>query len=112
MNIEEIERMENGLNLASKSGMDIEFEALQDITTAWSLRFHVVGNTTDLQELYQWYINRLITLQEKVQKETRRLQDLGPNYHLKLRDMVWQMNATMARIRAVLDSLPEVARGA
>lgn len=105
------EDTERALDTAARYGKDVEFEALQYIAVAWSLRCQIIGIGFDERhEFYLWYIDRLIMLQDKVFKEIQRLDNLDPSYQLKKRGFKWEMKATLAKIRAVLDSLPEVER--
>ena len=76
-----------------------EFEALQDMVVALSLRHHVSGDTVDL-EFYRWYLERIIELQDAI--VTRRNRS-GPGYRLSARG-----NTIIARIRAILAVIPEV----
>ena len=98
----DMQSIESALQTARRYG-DImgEFEALQDIAIALSIRCHTIGDNID-QKFYRWYLERLIKLQEEI--TTRRNRN-GPGYRLSMRQ-----DTIMARIRATLAVIPEVVR--
>ncbi|HEX7456774.1 MAG TPA: hypothetical protein VF303_04950 [Candidatus Nanoarchaeia archaeon] len=102
MNLAEIED-----TLAQVRGCDgavAEFEALQDIVGALMLRSQAVHEGLDWSEFYNWYIKRLVALHNEIAKA---IAGAGVSYHLRARD---PRMVAKAKIRAILDSLPETAQ--
>lgn len=96
----DIQSVERALDMARKhGGFEAEFEALQDIVTALMMRYHVFGDGLD-QEFYSWYLEYLLKLHDEIEKQKIAA---GIPYQIKKFG-----NTILARIRAILDSLPEM----
>lgn len=84
-----------------RGGALSEFESLQDIVTALTLRRHVPSTNLDWAGLYALYIRRLYA----IDKELTRLTNLPPLvYRSKSRGA---MMVAISRIHAILNTLPE-----
>jgi hypothetical protein len=97
VNIQEIEK---ALEHAEKFGPVGEFVALQDIMANYALQGHVF-NLENNPEIYAWYVDRLIQLHDILYRQLE-------NYIPYRIDQYNPRKLTLARIRAVLDTLPDV----
>lgn len=90
-------------NAQGAGGLPAEFEALQDIVTALNFRNNA-REFVDFSILWEWYIDHLVELHDKMQKQ---VQMPGTSYQLNRYD---PLKIALARIRAILDTLPEIDR--
>lgn len=90
-------------------GIAAEFEALQGVIVAQTLRYQWIGEG-DIDELYKWYITHLLRLYDIAQRTAPRGRWEDVTFHIEARkphDLV----PLIMRIRAILSSLPEVVMG-
>ncbi len=102
MKLEEIERTLDEVR-GGHGGVVSEFEALQDIVTALTLRFQAIGQHDHPFGILPWYIRRLLILDEEL---SRLINQAEVPYQLVARE---PKRVARLRIRAILDSLPETA---
>lgn len=104
----DFEKIERALNVVGSTGgrnaVD-EFEALQQVATAFAFRQHTIwsglADSRDVGKFYAWYTKRLIELEVEI----RALALGGPTYHI---DNVFRYRAAHATIAAVLETFPEL----
>ena len=90
-------------------GIAAEFEALQGVITAQTLRYQWIGEgNTD--ELYKWYIAHLLRLYDIAQRIAPRGRWEDVTYHLEARKP-YDLVPLIMKIRAILVTLPEVEKG-
>lgn len=83
-------------------GIVAEFEALQGVMLAHTARYQWIGEG-GISELYRWYVERLILLHAEAQERAKQIP-----YQMSFDPH--SATSILARIRAILDSLPEVQR--
>lgn len=97
----DFQRIEDAVGKArgSGGGAEGEFEALQDVISALSIRSRVMDAHDIDKEFYAWYLSRLVLLEKEI------LKDLDPiPYQLR-----YHRNLTLWRVRAILYTLlPEL----
>jgi len=90
-------------------GLVAEFEAVQGVITAQTLRYQWLGEG-DISELYPWYIKHLVRLHTVAQELAPRGDWASVPFHLKPRD-AHSYEALIMKIRSILVTLPEVHSG-
>lgn len=100
-----IDQIEKSISQSRDAGGAIgEFEALQDIITALTLRTRVTGEDEEFSKVWEWYVNHLVYLHDKMQAD---LEKRGIPYQITRYDT---LKVAIRRIRAILDTIPETVR--
>lgn len=89
----------------ARDGAVREFEALQDIVTALTVRSLVTSGDFNWTRFYDWYIERLYALQEELVEQMTVTEAAA--FRGKSKD---DIRAAITRIRAILNLLPETSQ--